>query len=109
MKIVFGNVLRAEHGAKGTGGALDQSTPARKDAVICPISHQTSLKTVIFQPNWPERAWPARLTASMLTPVYSRLMLLYQDNILLCGLLFVSNIVLELNHMSSEYEAVVKW
>lgn len=27
MKIVVGNVLRAEHRAKGTGGALDQSAP----------------------------------------------------------------------------------
>lgn len=33
MKIVFGNVLRAEHPAKGTGGALDQSAPAMRDAL----------------------------------------------------------------------------
>ena len=32
MKIVFGNVLRAEHRARGTGGALDQSDPAMRDA-----------------------------------------------------------------------------
>lgn len=66
MKIVFGNVLRAEHRAKGTGGALDQSAPAMRDALN--LSHvaasgQTSRQTThfFFVPNWPGRAWPAGL------------------------------------------------
>lgn len=33
-EIVFGNVLRAEHWAKGTGGALDQSTPAMRREML---------------------------------------------------------------------------
>lgn len=65
MKIVFGNVLRAEHRAKGTGGALDQSGPAMSDAptvYMSPHLDKHLTKQHIFLPNWPGRAWPARLT-----------------------------------------------
>lgn len=65
MKIVFGNVLRVEHRAKGTGGALDQSAPVMRDALtfhIAAASGQTSRKKTHFLLNWPRIAWPARLT-----------------------------------------------
>lgn len=57
----------AESGAKGTGGAMDQSSPGDEGMLgtlsFRRIGTNKAKSDTFFVPNWPVRAWPARLTS----------------------------------------------